>query len=316
MEEYRAVRRNHGFLEMCKTPELATAVTLQPVQRFDLDAAIIFSDILLPLEKMGIPIEFSDARGPVIETPVRTRQDVLGLRAIEPEEHLPYVLTAIEMTCHELSGRVPLIGFCGAPFTLASYLVEGGGSRNYQLAKTFMYSDATTFHLLMEKLTAMAVSYLNSQIAHGAAAVQVFDSWVGTLSTQDYRAYVLPHMKRLFSSIEPATPAIHFGVGTSHLLRLMAEAGGTVVGVDWRLPIDEAWESIGTDRAIQGNIDPVSLFSSSEHIEGRVGEILRRVGGRRGHIFNLGHGILPGTPVDKVEFLVDTVHRCSTELTL
>jgi uroporphyrinogen decarboxylase len=313
MEEYRLVRKNHSFLEMCKTPELAVEVTLQPIRRFDLDAAIIFSDILLPLEKMGIALRFSDAGGPVIETPVRSHHDVIGLRPIEPEEDLSSVLSAIEMTCTELDGRVPLIGFCGAPFTLASYLIEGGGSKNYRLAKAMMYSEPGTFHLLMEKLTEMVICYLNSQIRHGAAAVQIFDSWIGILSTEDYRSFVLPHMKRLFSSLDDTTPSIHFGVGTFHLLKLMREAGGTVIGVDWRVPVDEAWLLTGTDRAIQGNLDPVSLFSSSEHINSRVKDIIDRAGGRPGHIFNLGHGILQGTPVDKVELLVESVHRYSRD---
>jgi uroporphyrinogen decarboxylase len=311
MEEYRLIRKKHSFLEMCKTPELAVAVTLQPIQRFDLDAAIIFSDILLPLEKMGITLKFSDAGGPVIETPVRSRQSVVGLKAVEPEEDLPYVLNAIELTCRELDGKIPLIGFCGAPFTLASYVIEGGGSKNYQLTKTMMYSDPGTFHLLMEKLTDMVVCYLNSQIRHGAAAVQVFDSWIGILSTEDYRNYVSPHMKRLFASLDTTVPSIHFGVGTFHLLKLMHEAGGSVIGVDWRVPIDEAWELMGMDCAIQGNLDPVSLFCSAEHIGNQVVDIVDRVGGRHGHIFNLGHGILQGTPIDKVEFLVESVHRYS-----
>jgi uroporphyrinogen decarboxylase len=313
MEEYREIRKKHTFLEMCKTPELATEVTLQPTRRFDLDAAIIFSDILLPLEPMGISLRFSDAGGPVIETPVRTRQDILNLKAIDPEADLLVVLTAIEQTCSELSGRIPLIGFCGAPFTLASYLIEGGGSKNYQLTKTLMHSDAASFHLLMEKLTNMAVGYLNSQISHGAAAVQVFYSWIGTLSTDEDREDVLPHMKRLFLSIEATTPSIHFGVGTFHLLKLMREAGGAVLGTDWRVPIDEAWELVGTDRAIQGNLDPTSLFNSSDHIDGRVRDILGRIGARQGHIFNLGHGILPGTPIDNVELLVETVHHHSKQ---
>jgi uroporphyrinogen decarboxylase len=311
MEEYRLIRKKHGFLEMCKTPELATAVTLQPIRRFDLDAAIIFSDILLPLEKMGVLLTFSDAGGPVIETPVRSLRNVSDLRTIEPEEDLHYVLKAIEMTCRELDGKVPLIGFCGAPFTLASYAIEGGGSKNYQLTKTMMYSEPETFHLLMEKLTDMAANYLNSQIRHGAAAVQVFDSWIGILSTQDYVEFVLPHMKRLFSTLDITVPSIHFGVGTSHLLALMDEAGGSVIGVDWRISIDQAWQLIGADRPIQGNLDPVSLFSSDEHIEHRVTDILGRVGKKHGHIFNLGHGILQGTPVQKVELLVESVHRQS-----
>lgn len=311
MEEYRAVRGRYSFLEMCKTPELATEVTLQPIRRFDLDAAIIFSDILLPLEKMGVSLKFTETDGPVIETPVRSRQDVSNLRPVEPEEDLPYVLQAINMTSRELSGDTPLIGFCGAPFTLASYLIEGGGSKNFLLTKSLMYSDPGAFHMLLEKLAGMAASYLNSQIRHGAAAVQVFDSWIGALSTEDYRTFILPHMTRLFSALDPTAPSIHFGVAAAHLLTLMKEAGGDVIGVDWRLPIDEAWKSIGAGQAIQGNLDPVSLFAPREHIEGRVGDIVDRVGQRPGHIFNLGHGILPGTPLDNVEFLVETVHRYS-----
>jgi uroporphyrinogen decarboxylase len=311
MEEYRAVRRRYTFLEMCKTPELATEVTLQPIRRFDLDAAIIFSDILLPLEKMGISLRFDDATGPKIETPIRSAQEVIDLRSVEPEQDLSYVLQAIDMTCRELSGKIPLIGFCGAPFTLASYLIEGGGSKNFQFTKGFMYSDPGTFHLLLEKLTETTVAYLNSQISHGVAAVQVFDSWVGILSTEDYRTFVMPHMIRLFSALKQTAPSIHFGVAAPHLLTLMKEAGGNVISVDWRLPIDEAWNFISTGgaRAIQGNLDPASLFAPREHIEDRARDILNRVGQRTGHIFNLGHGILPGTPLDSIDFLVDTVHH-------
>jgi uroporphyrinogen decarboxylase len=311
LEEYRLVRTKHSFLEMCKTPELAVEVTLQPLRRFDLDAAIIFSDILLPLEKMGISLRFTDAGGPIIETPLRSSRDVAKLRPIEPEQDLPYVLTAIDLTCKELDGKIPLIGFCGAPFTLASYLAEGGGSKNYQRTKTMMYSEPRTFYVLMERLTDMAVSYLNSQIRHGAAAVQIFDSWIGILSTQDYRDYVLPHMKRLFSSLDKTVPSIHFGVGAFHLLRLMSEAGGSVMGVDWRVPIDEAWEILGSESALQGNLDPVSLFNPPDHIEARIKDILKRARMRPGHIFNLGHGILQGTPVERVEYLVESVHRNS-----
>lgn len=309
MEEYRRLRRKHSFLDMCKTPELAVEVTLQPIRRFDLDAAIIFSDILLPLEKMGVSLKFSDGGGPVIETPIRSRRDVDGMKAIEADDDLPYVLRAIEMTRQELDGKVPLIGFCGAPFTLASYLIEGGGSKNYQLTKTMMYAEARTFHLLMEKLTDMVTHYLNAQMRHGAAAVQVFDSWIGILSTTDYREYVLPHMKRLFTSLDRSAPSIHFGVGTFHLLPLMREAGGDVIGVDWRVPIDDAWGLVGSDCAIQGNLDPVALFSSADYIETEVEDILARVRGRNGHVFNLGHGILQGTPVGNVEILVDRVHQ-------
>ncbi len=309
MGEYRRIREKHSFLEMCKTPELAVEVTLQPVRSFDLDAAIIFSDILLPLEGMGIPIRFSDGEGPSIETPVRTLKDIEALKAIDPEEGLSFVLKAIEMVRRELDGRIPLIGFCGAPFTLASYLIEGGGSKHYRIAKAMMYDEADAFRLLMEKLTRMAYEYLNAQIRHGAQAVQVFDSWVGVLSTDDYENHVLPHMKDLFASLDPSVPAIHFGVGTSHLLPLLKEAGGTVIGVDWRTPIDKAWQIIGSSYAIQGNLDPVVLFAKPGCIEMHVKRILQRVNGAPGHIFNLGHGILPGTPVENVRLLVDLVHE-------
>lgn len=315
MEEYRLVREKHSFLEMCKTPELALEVTMQPIRRFDLDAAIIFSDILLPLEKMGAHLSFSDAGGPSLGNPVRSKQDVLSLRAIDPETDLSYVMKAIEMTRRQLEGAVPLIGFCGAPFTLASYLIEGGGSKYYKLAKGMMHTEESAFHLLMEKLTDMAILYVNAQVRHGAQAVQVFDSWVGILSTTDYRAHVLPHMERLFSSIDKSVPAIHFGVGTFHLLPLMEEAGGDVIGVDWRAPIDEAWALFKERPAIQGNLDPTVLFTSQEYIEGQVKDILTRVNGRPGHIFNLGHGILPGTPVKNVDFLISAVHGESTSLT-
>jgi len=307
MEAYREIRTRHSFLEMCKTPELATEITLQPIRRFDLDAAIIFSDILLPLEKMGVALRFSDAGGPVIERPVRSKEDVDRLRAPDIEGDLSYVLKAIEQTRAEIDDTVPLIGFCGAPFTLASYLIEGGGSRHYQPTKTLMHTETAVFHLLMEKLTDMAVQYLDAQARHGAQAVQVFDSWIGILSTQDYLEYVLPHMKRLFASLDRSVPSIHFGVGTFHLLPLMHEAGGDVIGVDWRVPIDEAWDLLGKDCAIQGNLDPTALFGSHRSIERQVKDIMGRVRGANGHIFNLGHGILPGTPVENVELLVDCV---------
>ena len=308
MEEYRRVRERHSFMEMCKTPELAVEVTLQPIRRFDLDAAIIFSDILLPLEKMGVALQFTDTGGPAIGKPLRSKQDVDAMRAIDPEQDLAYVLSALEMTRAELAGKVPLIGFSGAPFTLASYLIEGGGSKHYQLTKSFMYRETKLFHLLMEKLTDMALAYLNAQIRHGAQAVQVFDSWIGILSVMDYREYVMDHMKRLFAGLDPSVPRIHFGVGTCHLLGLMRDAGGDVIGVDWRVPIDEAWDSMGRTRAIQGNLDPVTLFGPEDYLERQVRDILRRAGGAGGHIFNLGHGILPATPVESVDRLVRTVH--------
>lgn len=309
LPEYGRIREKYSFLDMCRTPELAVEVTLQPIRRFDLDAAIIFSDILLPLEGMGIGLRFSDGDGPVIDRPLRSKADVEALKPIDPEEALGYVLKAIEMTVRNLDSAVPLIGFSGGPFTLASYLIEGGGSKHYRHTKAMMYTEPETFRLLMEKLTVMAIGYLNAQIRHGARAVQVFDSWVGIVSTTDYREYVLPHMKQLFASLDESAPSIHFGVGAYHLLPLMKEAGGTVMGTDWRVPIDEVRRLLGRDRAIQGNLDPVVLFSPPRNIEARVKDILRRVGRAPGYIFNLGHGVLPGTPVENVKLLIDLVHE-------
>ena len=311
LQEYQDARKLHSFLEMCKTPELAVEVTLQPIRRFDLDAAIIFSDILLPLECMGIGLEFSDGEGPVLHNPLRTAKDVERIREVDPEQDLGYVLKALEMAQSELNGTVPLIGFAGGPFTLASYAIEGGGSRNYLETKTMIYSDPVSFHLLMEKLTDMVITYLNAQISHGAQAVQVFDSWVGCLSATDYKTFVLPHMKRLFASLDPGAPHIHFALGASHMLKLVGSAGGDVIGVDWRTPLNEAWKKLGLEKAIQGNLDPALLFGSKEHLAMGVIDILERAGNRNGHIFNLGHGIFPATPIDNVSLLVKLVHSGS-----
>ncbi|MBP1729977.1 MAG: hemE [Deltaproteobacteria bacterium] len=308
LEEYRDIRKEHSFLEMCKTPELAVEVTLQPIRRFELDAAIIFSDILLPLEQMGIGLEFSDGEGPVLLNPLRTAGDVERMRPLDPEQDLGYVLRALEMTCRELNGAVPLIGFTGAPFTLASYAIEGGGSRNYLATKTMMYSAPGTFRLLMEKLTDMVIAYLNAQIRHGAQAVQVFDSWVGTLSFVDYKEFVWPHMKRLFAGLDRTAPHIHFALGAAHLVELVSSAGGDVIGLDWRTPLDEAWQRVGFEKAVQGNLEPITLFGSEEHLRAAAKDVLARAGNRNGHVFNLGHGVFPGTPVDKVAMLVDFVH--------
>jgi uroporphyrinogen decarboxylase len=309
MEEYRSLRARHTFLEMCTTPELAAQVTLQPVRRFDLDAAIIFSDILLPLQAMGVGLAFHDAGGPAIARPVRSPADVSALGEADPEEAIAPTLAAIEMVRRELSGIVPLIGFCGGPFTLAAYLVEGGGSKNFLLTKTFMYCEPEAFGLLMDRLSRMAAACLNAQIARGAQAVQVFDTWAGVLSADDYRRFVLGHMKRLFASLDRSVPSIHFGVGACHLLPLLRQAGGDVMGVDWRLPIDEAWDMAGRDRAVQGNLDPAALFAPPERLEAEVRSILDRTAGANGHIFNLGHGILPGTPAARDEHRPRLVHN-------
>jgi uroporphyrinogen decarboxylase len=311
MQEYQAVRRKHSILEVCKSPELAAQVTLQPIDRFPLDAAIIFADILLPLEPMGIPFSFEEGEGPVIHRPVRDRAAIECLRVTDGDE-LRFVYEAIRQARRALAGRVPLIGFAGAPFTLASYAIEGGSSRNYVLTKQLMYQDPGSWHLLMDKLARMVTGYLRRQIQAGAQAIQVFDSWVGCLSPNDYAEYVLPHMQVIFEGLmREGVPMIHFGTGTGALLGYQRRAGGDVIGVDWRIHLDEAWAKVGHDVAVQGNLDPVVLFAPRHEIERRVEDILRRAGGRPGHIFNLGHGILPNTPVEAVATAVDMVHKLS-----
>jgi uroporphyrinogen decarboxylase len=311
MREYQAVRAKHSILDVCKTPDLAAQVTLQPIDRFPLDAAIIFADILLPLEPMGLNVSFLEGEGPVIGNPVRDRATVERLRVTDGEE-LRYVEDAIKQARKALAGRVPLIGFAGAPFTLASYAIEGGGSKNFIATKQFMYREAQAWHKLMDKLARVVTGYLRRQIRAGAQAVQLFDSWVGCLSPGDYAEYVLPHVQLIFEGLKPeGVPLIHFGTGTATLLKLMREAGGDVIGLDWRVQLDEAWATIGYDVAIQGNLDPVLLFAPLHEIERRVEDILRRAAGRPGHVFNLGHGILPNTPVEHVAAAVELVHKLS-----
>ena len=311
MAEYRALRAKHSILELCKTPELAAQVTLQPIDRFPLDAAIIFADILLPLEPMGLRLEFSQGEGPVIHNPVRDQADVERLTVIDGGE-LEYVAEAIRQARRALNGRVPLIGFAGAPFTLASYAIEGGSSRNYLLTKQLMYCEPKAWHQLMDKFARVITGYLRRQIKAGAQAIQLFDSWVGCLSVGDYVEYVLPHVQLIFEGLKrEGVPMIHFGTGTSAMLRQMREAGGDVIGVDWRIHLDEAWATVGHDVAVQGNLDPLTLFAPLHEIERRVADILRRAGGRPGHIFNLGHGILPTTPVEHVTATIDMVHKLS-----
>jgi len=314
MAEYRKIKEKYDFLSMCKTPEIAAEVTMQPVKRLDIDAAIIFADILLPLEGMGIQLEFAKNMGPVIHNPVRAGKDVEALRVINAEEDTPYVLEAIRLVREELKGSIPLIGFSGAPFTLASYMIEGGASRNYVLAKTMMYDAPDVWNQLMDKISDVVLNYLKAQIQAGAQTVQLFDSWVGCLSPQDYRQYVFSYSKKVMDGLkDEGVPVIHFGTGTASLLTSMREAGGDVIGVDWRTDLDEGWEKIGYDRAVQGNLDPVVLFANYKEIEKRAKEILERAGGRPGHIFNLGHGIIVGTPVDNVAALVDIVHTLSSK---
>ncbi len=312
MSEYRAIRANHTLLEICAQPELAAQVTLQPVTRLGVDAAILFADILLPLIPMGIQLEFAAGEGPVIHNPVQSGTDIDALRPVEPRETLAHVLAAIRIVQKELDGKTALIGFAGAPFTLASYLIEGGSSRNLLKTKRMMYSDPQSWHRLMEKLAQVIADYLTAQVEAGAQAVQLFDSWVGTLTPDDYREYVLPYSKSIFAALQKTNvPTIHFGTGTASLLPLMKEAGGNVIGIDWQTPLDWAWERLGHQVAVQGNLDSVALYAPEAELEKRVEQVLRQAGGRPGHIFNLGHGILPDTPVDQVKRVVDLVHEWS-----
>lgn len=310
MAEYRVLRERRSLLELCRTPELATEVTLQPVRAIEVDAAILFSDLLLPLEPMGLPFDFVKGEGPAIERPVRSAADVERLHVFEPREALAHVLETIGLVRRELDGRVPLIGFGGAPFTLASYAIEGGPSTNYAHTKALMYGDPAAWHRLCEKFATVMSDYLAAQIEAGVQAVQVFDSWVGALSSRDYREFVKPHTARIFDALRPlGVPTIHFGVGTATLLGDMREAGGDVIGVDWRIPLDEAWSIVGHDRGVQGNLDPTLLLGPPDRLLAGAEDVLRRAGGRAGHIFNLGHGILPSTPLEHVQALARYVHR-------
>ena len=313
MEDYRKLRAQHGFLELCKKPDLATEITVTPVQKLQVDAAILFADILLILEPMGVGLEYSKGDGPVLHHPVRSGKDVDGLREFDVETELEYVYEAVKKIRKELRNKVPLVGFAGAPFTLASYLIEGGGSRHYVHTKRLFYSAPEAWKRLMERLAKVTGEYLNCQIAAGAQAVQIFDSWAGCLSPADYEQFVQPYTKALIDSITPGVPVINFSTGTAGLLKHVRASGGDVIGLDWRVNLDEGWATVGHDVAVQGNLDPVSLFASPKEIKNRVAEVLRRAGGRPGHIFNLGHGVLPETPVDHVIAMVETVHELSTK---
>jgi uroporphyrinogen decarboxylase len=314
MPEYRKVREKHPILEVIKTPELAVEVTLQPIQAFDVDAAIIFADILPPLEGMGIELEFVKGEGPVIHNPVRSPADIEALRVPPADENVPYTLEAIRLARRELDGKVPLIGFSGAPFTLASYMIEGGSSRHYTHTKGLMYQHPAAWHTLMDRLAQLVGDYLRAQAEAGAQALQLFDSWVGALSPGDYREYVLPYSQQVIRTARSTgVPVIHFATDTGGMLELLKEAGGDVIGIDWRIDLDEAWRRLGYDVAIQGNLDPVALFAPLPEIERRAADILQRAGNRPGHIFNLGHGILPQTPVEHVAVLVDFVHELTYE---
>jgi uroporphyrinogen decarboxylase len=310
MAEYRALRERHSLLELCRTPELAVMVTLQPIHALGVDAAILFSDLLLPLAPLGIPFDFVAGEGPSIEKPVRSAADVAALRRFEPRQELGTTFEAIRLLRSEL--KVPLIGFAGAPFTLASYAIEGGHSSNFARTKSLMYQEPLTWHRLAALLADVVTEYLRAQAEAGAQALQIFDSWVGALDEADYREMVLPHVRRIFEGLaSTGVPLIHFGTGTGHLLAAQREAGGSVIGLDWRTPLDEGWARVGPDRAIQGNLDPTLLFAPRPRLLARVDAVLAEAGNRPGHVFNLGHGILPGTPVENVRAVVEHVHTRS-----
>jgi uroporphyrinogen decarboxylase len=311
LPEYRALRERYGFLELCKTPAAAAEVTLQPVRRFAVDAAILFADILLLLEPLDVGLEFARGEGPVIHRPVRSEADVGRLKPIDVESSVGAVFETVRIVRRELSPAVALIGFAGAPFTVASYVVEGGASRDYLHTKRLMYEAPAAWHRLLEVLADATATYLNGQIDAGAQMVQLFDSWVGVLAPDDYRTYVLPHTRSVIQALRPGTPVIHFGTGTTTLLPLMREAGGDVIGLDWRVDLDRGWGAVGHDVGVQGNLDPAVLLARPAMLRERVQAILARAGGRPGHVFNLGHGVHQSTPVDHVRALVDMVHELS-----
>ena len=310
MAEYRALRERHSLLEICRHPDLATEVTLQPLKKLEVDAAILFSDLLLPLAPMGLPFDFIKGEGPALETPIRSESDIDRLKIFDPREDLAHVLETIKLVCTELDNRLPLIGFAGAPFTLASYAIEGGPSNNFARTKALMFNKPDAWHKLCEKLAVIVTHHLRAQAEAGVQALQVFDSWVGALNASDYREFALPHTQKIFDELNDLhIPTIHFGTGNATLLSDMTEAGGDVIGLDWRVRLDIGWEQVGNDRAIQGNLDPTLLLGPVERMLASAHKILQQAGGRPGHIFNLGHGILPATPVENVQRLAHFVHE-------
>ena len=313
MQEYRDVRKHHTLIEICKKPELAAEVTITAAEKLGVDAAIIFADLLLPLEPMGLDFDFQAGEGPVVHHPVRTVEDVRALRTDRASD-LGYVARAIEMVAAHFGDRLGVIGFCGAPYTLASYMIEGGGSRNYIETKKMMYGNPTAWGSLLDKLVAVLTEYCRQQVQAGADVIQIFDSWVGSLSLSDYRAYAFEASKRLVRAVQAmGVPVIYFGVETAGLLEQMAQTGADVIGLDWRQPLDEGWRAVGHGHAVQGNLDPITLFAPPDVLEQRVKEILRAANGRPGHIFNLGHGIVPATPVENVQAVVRMVREFRLE---
>ena len=308
MQEYRDVRKHHTLVEICKQPDIAAEVTITAAEKLGVDAAIIFADLLLPLEPMGLDFEFQAGEGPVVHHPVRTAEDVRLLRTDRAQD-LDYVAKAIEKVAAHFRDRIGIIGFCGAPYTLASYMIEGGGSRNYIETKKIMYRDRIAWGSLLDKLVTVLTEYCRLQVQAGAEVIQIFDSWVGSLSLTDYKQYAYPASERLVKAVQQlGVPVIYFGVETAGLLGAMAQTGADVIGLDWHQPLDEGWRAVGHTHAVQGNLDPITLFAPVEILEQRVKEILKLAGGQPGHIFNLGHGIVPGTPVENVQAVVKMVH--------
>ena len=313
MADYRALRQRFSLLEICRQPELAVAVTLQPVDVIEVDAAILFSDLLLPFTPMGLAFDFVKGEGPSVERPIRSAADLARLRDFEPRTELAHVLETIRLLRAELRDRVPLIGFGGAPFTMAAYAIEGGPSTTYARTKAFMYSEPAAWHRLCERFAHTIGIYMEAQIEAGVQAVQIFDSWAGALSRADYREFALPHTRAIFDRLRTAgVPLIHFGVGTAAILEDLASAGGDVIGVDWRLPLDAAWRMLGEERGIQGNLDPTLLLGPADRLLSAADDVLRRAARRPGHIFNLGHGVLPNTPLELVQELARHVHRSAS----
>jgi len=313
MAEYRAIRKQYSLIEICKKPEIAAQVTIEAAEILKVDAAIIFADLLLPLEVMGLPFHFAAGEGPKIEKPIRSAEDISNLRTDRAAE-LGYVSEAIKLVCKYFGDRLPVIGFCGAPFTLASYMIEGGGSRNYIHTKKMMYSEPAAWNELMTKLVSVTTEYSAEQVRAGADTIQIFDSWVGCLSVEDYRRYVLPHVTGMVKRLQKTgVPIIYFGTDSSTLLSSMQETGAEVIGLDWRIPLDTGWKSLGNKGAVQGNLDPVLLFADWKELKSRAEDVLRQAAGRPGHIFNLGHGILQETPVENVKALCAYVREHSGE---
>lgn len=313
MAEYRAVRKEHSLIEICKNPQLAAEVTITAAEALGVDAAIIFADLLLPLEVMDLPFHFSNGEGPVVENPVKNKADVARLRTDRAAE-LGYVAESIRLVGKHFGAKLPVIGFCGAPFTLASYMIEGRGSRNYLQTKKMMYTSPETWDELLRKLVCVTSEYALEQVRAGADVIQIFDSWVGCLGVEDYRRYVLPRTRELVENIKKSgVPVIYFGTETATLLKWMKQTGADVIGLDWRIPLDEGWRTLGMQGAVQGNLDPVLLFAEWGELKSRATEILRQANGQPGHIFNLGHGILPETPVENVKALTEFVQQYSAE---